>query len=299
MSAPSYTRLPPNLSSPPPPVKDVLVSFPSPHVLLVQLNRPRQLNAIPRPSHFAFDKLWTWYDEEPYLRCAIITGSGRAFSAGADLKEWAKLNSPAEASAGGKSPEHEGLPMDKPSTRFSPGGFGGISNRSGVKPIIAAVNGICFGGGMEIALNCDLVIASEHATFSLPEVTIGVVALAGALPRLARSLGKQRAAEMALSGKKYTAHDMLSWGLVNDIVKHDDVVQAALAWAEKIAGNSPDAVIVTREALKMGWEPVGPQQSVDIINTGWYARIEKGDNMVEGVKSFVERRKPMWKNSKL
>ncbi|KAI0508791.1 enoyl-hydratase [Xylaria bambusicola] len=292
MTASSNTNLPPGLSSSPPPVPNVLVSFPAQHILLVTLNRSKQLNAIPRPQHLALDELWTWYDEEPSLRCAVITGTGRAFCAGQDLKEWNENNKAANTDV---PPRNE-----KPSSRMPSGGFGGLSNRGGKKPVIAAVNGICFGGGMEMAINCDMVIATEKATFGLPEVTIGVIALAGALPRLMRSVGRQRASEMALGGKSYSAAEMLSWGLVNEVTKDgEDVVAAALKWAGRIAGNSPDSVIVSREGLKMGWESVGPQQGTDIINQGWYARIEKGENYVEGVKSFNERRKPAWKNSKL
>ncbi|KAI0866617.1 enoyl-hydratase [Xylaria cubensis] len=293
MSAPSYTNLPPTLASQPPPVPNVVVSFPAPHILLVTLNRPKQLNAIPRPQHFALDKLWGWYDAEPSLRCAVITGTGRAFCAGQDLKEWDSINS---ASPSSSNVDKAGL-----GARMPPGGFGGISNRGGAKPVIAAVNGICFGGGMEMAVNCDLVIAAEKATFGLPEVTIGVIALAGALPRLVRSVGRQRASEMALSGKSYSAAEMRSWGLVNEVVVGEgkDVVEAAVKWAERIAANSPDAVIVSREGLKLGWESVGPQQGTDLIMKGWYARIEGGENFVEGVKSFNERRKPVWKDSKL
>ncbi|KAI1133228.1 enoyl-hydratase [Nemania abortiva] len=287
MAAPSSPKLPQTLSSPPPPVPNVIVSFPAEHILLVTLNRPKQLNAIPRPQHFALEKLWEWYDEEASLRCAVLTGMGRAFCAGQDLKEWNTLNTSSS------SPESS-------RNRMPAGGFGGMSNRAGLKPIIAAVNGICFGGGMEMAINCDMVVAAESATFGLPEVTIGVIALAGALPRLVRSVGRQRAAEMALAGKSYGATEMLSWGLVNEVVKEgEDVVAAAMKWAEKIAANSPDAVIVSREGMKLGWEGVGPQQATDIITKGWYARIESGENFVEGVRSFNERRKPVWKDSKL
>lgn len=184
--------------------------------------------------------------------------------------------------------------------RFPPGGFGGMSNRGGLKPIIGAVNGICFGGGMEMAINCDLIVAAREALFALPEVTIGVIALAGALPRLVRSVGRQRAAEMALSGKRYSAKEMLDWGLVNEVVEEQGkVLDKALEWAERIAGNSPDAVIVTREGLKLGWEGVGPEQGTDLLLKGWFGKIEGGDNMNEGVRSFNERRKPIWKDSKL
>ncbi|KAI1081684.1 enoyl-hydratase [Whalleya microplaca] len=292
---PSYTNLPPSITRPPPPVLHTLISFPSPHILLVTLNRPDQLNAIPRPQHFALERLWDWYDGQPSLRCAVLTGTGRAFCAGADLKEWNSIN------ADGATPspaENNG------NRRFPRGGFGGLSNRGGLKPVLAAVNGICMGGGMEMALNCDLVIASADAVFGLPEVTIGVIALAGALPRLVRSVGRQRAMEMALAGRRYSAAEMRAWGVVNEVVgekdgKKGDVLEAALVWARQIAGNSPDAVVVTREGIKLGWEALGPEAATEVVINGWYARIEGGENMVEGVKSFNERRKPVWKDSKL
>ncbi|KAL7627335.1 hypothetical protein AAE478_001527 [Parahypoxylon ruwenzoriense] len=307
------SNLPPWIGTPPPVVPHTLISFPYEHVLLVTLNRTAQLNAIPRPQHFALGRLWQWFDEEPALRCAVLTGAGRAFCAGADLKEWDGINSaPSKSSGhgfrGGAAPDLR----DGSNTRFPRGGFGGLSNRAGLKPVVAAVNGMCYGGGMEMAINCDLVIASAGATFGLPEVTIGVIALAGALPRLVRSVGRQRAAEMALGGKvTYTAREMREWGLVNEVVgdhqegggggkgNNEAVVRAALAWARRIAANSPDAVIVSREGLNLGWEGVGAETATDVLLKGWYGRIEKGENMVEGVRSFVERRKPVWKNSKL
>ncbi|KAI2619904.1 enoyl-hydratase [Hypoxylon sp. NC1633] len=298
-------QLPPTLNTPPPPVPHTLTSFPRPHILLVTLNRPAQLNCIARPQHFGLEKLWEWFDNEPTLRCAVITGAGRAFCAGADLKEWDELNSasssPSSSSSSVSNPNPK--PQRKP-PRFPRSGFGGLSNRSGLKPVIAAVNGPCMGGGMEMALNCDLVIASgSGARFGLPEVAIGVVALAGALPRLARCVGRQRAAEMALGGlSAYTADQMRDWGVVNQVVQtagNAAVVDAALDWAQRIAGNSPDAVVVSREGLKLGWEGFGPEQGTDILLRGWYERIDEGENMKEGVKSFVERRKPVWKDSKL
>ncbi|GAP82720.1 putative enoyl- hydratase isomerase [Rosellinia necatrix] len=318
MTAPSDTKLPPTLSSPPPAVPDTVVSFPGPHVLLVRLNRPRQLNAIPRPQHFALARLWRWYDGEASLRCAVLTGTGRAFCAGQDLKEWNSINhednggSGSGSAAASSSGEGEGEGEEGGGGgRMPADGFGGLSNRAGKKPVVAAVNGLCLGGGMEMAINCDLVVAAAGATFGLPEVTIGVIALAGALPRLVRSVGRQRAAEMALGGRAgYGADEMLRWGLVNEVVPASSsssssssgdaaVVDAALAWARRIAANSPDAVIVSREGLKLGWEGVGPAQATDLVANGWYARIEKGENFVEGVKSFNERRKPVWKDSKL
>jgi len=226
-------------------------------------------------------------DAEPSIRCGIVTGTGRAFSAGADLKEWDGQN-------------------DSQTKREMPSsGFGGISRRSGKKPLIAAVNGICFGGGCEIAINADIVVASDKALFALPEVKRGVIALAGALTRLTRTVGKQRAMEMALTGRTLSAKEAESWGLVNKVVgsagegESSEVVKAAIKLAEEIAENSPDSVIVSREGIKLGWEGVGAEEGTRLLAENWYKRIDNGENMVEGVRAFVEKRKPNWVPSKL
>ncbi|EFX05824.1 enoyl-hydratase [Grosmannia clavigera kw1407] len=281
-------------SSSPPAVTDVLVSFPVPHVLLVTLNRPGQLNALRRAQHAALDRLFHWYDAEPSLRCAVITGTGRAFCAGADLKEWNERNAEKEAAMSTES-------SSSPSTASWAGsGFGGLSNRAGKKPVVAAVNGLCLGGGMEMAVNCDLVVAAASARFGLPEVARGVVAIAGALPRIVRTLGRQRAAEMALTGRAFSAAEMGRWGLVNRVVSEAaDVVPVALELAQAVAANSPDAVIVSREGLRLGWESVGPQLGTELLERGLYGQIDRASNMREGLLSFVEKRAPVWTDSKL
>ncbi|KAF4974449.1 hypothetical protein FZEAL_8649 [Fusarium zealandicum] len=266
-------------SSPPPAVQNVILSSPRPHVLVVTLDRPAQLNALPRQMHFELDRLWSWYDAEPSLRCAVVTGKGRAFCAGADLKEW-----------NGQSSE---------GTKWQENGFGGLSNRRGKKPVVAAVNGLCLGGGMEMALNADLVIASHEAKFGLPEVKRGVVAIAGALPRLMRTVGRQRASEMALLGRMYTAQEVMGWGVVNKVVAPDEVVDEALRWAVEMADNSPDSVIVSREGLLGGWDAEGPRESTRRVDEGVFRGLDGGENMKEGVLSFVEKRKPVWRDSKL
>ncbi|KAK1768144.1 ClpP/crotonase-like domain-containing protein [Phialemonium atrogriseum] len=287
--------LPKALRSAPPEVPNVLITFPSPHVLLITLNRPAQLNAIPSAQHARLEALYQWYDAEPWLRCAVLTGAGRAFCAGADLKEWHGRNNTDGTSSS---------PPPQPGTRqaaWTAAGFGGMSNRPGKKPVVAAVNGLCLGGGMEMAINADLVVAAAGARFGLPEVMRGVVAVAGALPRLVRAVGRQRAAEMALVGRTgYGAAQLEAWGLVNVVVPAGgDVVAEAVRLAEEIAGNSPDAVIVSREGLRLGWEGVGPELGTELLATGLYGRIDAGENMKEGVRSFVERRKAVWKDSKL
>ncbi len=281
-------------SSPPPAVQDVLVSVPAPHVLLVTINRPRQLNSLPSTLHAPLDTLFRWFDAEPSLRCAVITGTGRAFCCGADLKEWNDRNNKPGAVV-------EDVPPGTP--RWTPSGFGGLSNRTGLKPVIAAVNGLCLGGGMEIAVNCDMVVAAAAAKFGLPEVTRGVVAIAGALPRVVRTLGRQRAAEMVLTGRMFSAAEMERWGVVNKVVEDSAngaaTLQAAVALASAVAANSPDAVVVSREGMRMGWDGLSPDMAVDLLERGMYGRMDGGDNMKEGVLSFVERRPAVWKDSKL
>ncbi|OLN98065.1 putative enoyl-CoA hydratase, mitochondrial 1 [Colletotrichum chlorophyti] len=297
----------PQFTTPPPQVPSVDITFPRPHILLITLNRPRQLNSIPSENHYAFSDLYAWYDAEPTLRCAVLTGTGRAFCAGADLKEWdvrntsGKPHAPSSVSADPTPVVTSSHPAAKPGEKWpSSGGFGGLSNRGGKKPVVAAVNGLCLGGGMEMIINADLVYASTAARFGLPEVTIGVVAIAGALPRLIKAVGRQRATEMALVGRSdYTPEQMLAWGLVNQVVAPEALLDTALGAAEAIAGNSPDSVIVSREGLKSGWEALGPEDATALVDRGIYREMEAGENMTEGVRSFVEKRKPVWKDSKL
>lgn len=182
-----------------------------------------------------------------------------------------------------------------------PSGFGAISRRSGRKPIIAAVNGLAHGGGTELIVNCDLVVAARKAVFALPEVKRGVVAMAGALPRIVRTIGRQRAMEMALTGRIVPAEEAKEWGLVNKVVgdREGEVVEAAVEYATMIAENSPDAVIVSREGIKMGWEGVGAEDATRVANDAWYPRLLAGENIKEGVRAFVEKRKPKWTAAKL
>ena len=192
-------------------------------------------------------------------------------------------------------------------------GFGGLARRKGKKPVICAVNGICLGGGAEMIINADIVIAWTGAVFGLPEVKRGVVALAGALPRLVRTVGKQRAMEMVLTGRMVGAVEAEKWGLVNTLVDAGKVekgeagqavvskavVAKALEVAAEIAGNSPDAVLVSREGVKLGWEGVGADEATSMLSETWVKRLYEGENIKEGLTAFVEKRKPVWADSKL
>ena len=198
-------------------------------------------------------------------------------------------------------------PSNQPRQGPPSSGFGGISRRHGRKPIIAAVNGIAHGGGCEIVANCDMVLASPSAIFALPEVKIGVVAIAGALPRLARTIGRMRAMEMALTGRNVGAREAVDWGLCNAISARDGdgidveggVVQLAISWAREISKNSPDSVIASKEGVELAWEGLGVEEGSSKLVSGTWHKMEAGPNMQEGVRAFVEKRKPRWVESKL
>ncbi|KAL0780443.1 hypothetical protein CaCOL14_001778 [Colletotrichum acutatum] len=248
------------------------------------MDRPKDLNAMSTAAQWEMDSVWKWYDQEPNLSVAIITGTGRAFSAGADLKEW--NNSMADDAD--PSQRMGNAPAFKP-----------LSRRLGKKPVIAAVNGLAMGGGCEFVVNCDLVVAAEDAYFGLPEVKRGIAAIGGALPRLMRTIGLQRASEFALTGRNVSAREMEQWGIVNKVVPKEKVVEEAVHYAKMIAANSPDAIICTRAGLRQGWETASVERAVEWTLEKEFAELQKGENILEGLKAFSEQREPRWKASKL
>lgn len=263
--------------------------------MLVVFNRPKALNSMTSSGQYELESLFTWYDSEPSLRCAIVTGAGRAFCAGMDLKEWNASN--ARRARGELEP-----PMMPRS------GFGALSRRHGKKPIIAAVNGLAFGGGMEIVANLDLVVAARSAKFALPEAKRGVVAMAGSLPRLARTIGRPRATELALTGKSITAAEAREWGLINSVTEdaagdvdilERPVVKAALDLAASIVDNSPDSVIISRAGIVAGYEDGSSENASRLLSENWGSALDEGENLHEGVLAFAEKRSPRWVDSKL
>ena len=152
-----------------------------------------------------------------------------------------------------------------------------------------------------MVINVDIVLAAPHAAFGLPEVKRGVVAIAGALPRLTKTVGRQKAMEVVLTGRTYTAQEAKGFGVVNQVVGsgQDEVVREAIKWAEEIAANSPDSVIVSREGIKLGWEGMGVQEATERLERDWYRGLANGTNIKEGLKAFVEKRPPKWVDSKL
>jgi len=179
-------------------------------------------------------------------------------------------------------------------------GLAGLPRRGGKKPIIAAVNGICMGGGFEMVANCDLVIASSTAVFSLPEVKRGIVPVAGCLPRLARTMGLQRTMDLVLTGRNVGAKTLYEWGLVSQVVDAaDDVARVAVQIAQDMCRNSPDALIIGRLGVRLSWEEGSVEGAVSALADRWYPRLMDGPNFAEGIQAFVEKRPPKWLDSKL
>ncbi|KAJ9129907.1 Crotonase, core [Coniochaeta hoffmannii] len=272
-----------NFATPPPDCSVVQLSFPAPHVMLVTINREKSMNSIPMRGHWEGEAVWTWFDDEPSLRVAILTGAGsKAFCAGADLHEVGATRGKGTA------------PQPMPS-----GSFLGITRRVGKKPVIAAVNGYAYGGGFEIALNCDLVIASPTAKFSLPEVKRGLYAGAGGLPRVVRTFGMQLAGEIAMTGRVLSAEELKGYGFLRVSSSPESLLSEALQLATGIADQSPDGIIVTRAGLRQAWETASVERSAQLIDERYHRALMEGENMRIGVEAFAKKQKPSWVPSRL
>lgn len=245
---------------------------------IITLNRPEAMNAINAKIWIELSNALEELAHDPELWVGIITGAGdRSFCAGADLKEM---------SAGTLEPTEE----------MSKWGFAGIVRHHISKPIIAAVNGFALGGGTEIALSCDLVVSSEKASFGLPEVKLGIVAGAGGLLRLPRQIPLKVAMHAILTGEPISALEAERWGLVNQVVPHDQVLEAAKALAEKIIANDPVAVMTSKEIVYRGLD-----QSLNFppdawkVNEEYIAIMKKSEDDKEGRRAFAKKRQPGWK----
>jgi enoyl-CoA hydratase/carnithine racemase len=247
------------------------------HVAYVTLNRPDRMNALDRHSHEELIEIFDDFAADADSWVAIITGAGdRAFSAGNDLK------ATAEASANGEQ-------RVNPRSRFA-----AITRGYGCpKPLIAAVNGVAAGGGFEIALACDLVIAADTARFALPEPRVGLIAGAGGIHRLSRQIPLKHAMGMLLTGRFVSAQEGYRLGFVNQVVPAAELMQAAERWASEILECSPLLVQLTKEAVDDGFGLAVD----DAIARDWQERIPRmlaSQDYIEGPKAFSEKRKPAW-----
>jgi enoyl-CoA hydratase/carnithine racemase len=244
-------------------------------VAYVTLCRPEVMNALHPPAHKELSAVFDDFDSDPDCWVAIVTGSGeKAFSAGNDLKY--------TATHGGES-----LALGK-------GGFGGITERFDLfKPVIAAVNGLALGGGFEIALACDIIVAAEHARFGLPEPRVGLAALAGGMQRLARIIPEKMAMGMMLTAKPISAARAAELGIVNEVVPAADLMDAARRWAAEIAECSPTSIRATKQVVMQSRGL--PLQEAMAKRYPAVHDLLKSEDLREGVAAFAEKRKPQWK----
>ncbi len=247
-------------------------------VLEVTLDRPKA-NAIDAATSRAMGRVFADFRDDPDLRVAIVTGGGaRFFSAGWDLK----------AAAEGEAIESD----------YGVGGFAGLTELFDLdKPVIAAVNGYAAGGGFELALACDMVVAAEHAQFFLPEVTVGIIPDSGGVLRLPRRLPPALASEMLMTGRRMPAGEAKSWGLVNAVVPADEVMPRARALAADIVAAAPLAVAAVKEVLR-ATEGLPLREAYGLLRSGKlpiYASVLASEDAEEGPRAFAEKRDPVWK----
>lgn len=246
-------------------------------VFTVTINRPDVMNACHPPANRELAAAFDEFAADPDLWVAIVTGAGeRAFSAGNDLKYQAS-----GSDMGGQ-----------PSA-----GFGGLAARTDLtKPVIAAVNGVAMGGGFEIALACDLIIAADNAVFALPEPRVGLAALAGGVHRLPRQIGTKAAMGMILTGRRVGAVEGQQLGFVNEVTPVGQSVEGARRWAAQILECSPMSIRASKQAVMEGLEAGGVLAAMKA--QGGFAAVRamsRSEDFIEGPKAFAEKRPPVWK----
>lgn len=246
------------------------------HTLIVTINRPDRMNALHPPANAELATVFDDFAADPDLWVAILTGAGpRAFSAGNDLK-W----------------QAEGKPVTVPPT-----GFAGLTSRWDLdKPVIAAVNGVAMGGGFEIALACDIILAADTATFALPEPKVGLAALAGGLHRLPRTIGVKRAMGMILTGRSVSAAEGKALGFVHDVVAPGALLDAAKVLAATICELSPMSIQASKQVVARSLDTLSLRAAYDgqmahpAVQALW-----KSDDVREGPLAFAHKRPPQWK----
>lgn len=247
-------------------------------IMEVTINRPEAYNALHGPAHRELAGVFDDLEANKDLWVGIITGAGeKAFCAGNDLKATQK-----------------GEDISVPES-----GFGGLASRfNREKPIIAAVNGIAMGGGLEAAMACDIIIAAPNALFALPEVKVGLFAAAGGVQRLSRQIGRKKAMELILTGDHFTAAQALDYGVINAVSEQSGsgVMAAARDMAKKLLAASPSAIRTTKRVLN---ELEALERMNESLGTSMphMKKLMATNDAVEGVQAFVEKRAPKWTNS--
>ncbi len=243
------------------------------HITIVTIERPERMNALHPPANAELGVVFDEFAADADAWVAIVTGRGeRAFSAGNDLRYQAE---------GGKR-----VPM--------PRGFGGLTSRFDLnKPVIAAVNGVAMGGGFEIALACDLIIAADNAVFALPEPRVGLAALAGGLHRLPRQIGTKQAMGMILTGRRVGAAEGKQLGFVNEVVAQAELMATARRWAAEICECAPLSIRASKDVAYHGFDHGSLEAAMKADYPSVKAMVQ-GADFVEGPKAFAEKRPPRW-----
>ena len=247
------------------------------HILEVKLDRPKA-NAIDLETSRLMGKIFTNFRDDPNLRVAIITGAGeKFFCPGWDLK----------AAAEGDAVDGD----------YGVGGFGGLQELRGLnKPIIAAVNGICCGGGLEWALSADIILAAEHATFALPEIRSGTVADAASI-KLPKRIPYHIAMDMLFTGRWLDAEEAARWGLINHIYPAQDLMNEAHKLAKLLAAGPPLVYAAIKEVVRES-EDMKFQEALNKITKSQFESVERlytSEDQIEGARAFAEKREPAWK----
>ncbi len=247
-------------------------------VAYLTIDRPDVYNALHPPASQEMRDAFTGFRDDPDTLVAIVTGAGdRAFCAGNDLKYHAANVQPGEF-----YPGEDTVP------------FGGItSDFTCSKPIIAAVNGFAVGGGLELAMACDVIVSSENARFALPEPRVGLVSVAGGVHRMSRQVPSKIAMGWLLTGKQFTAAEAHRWGLVNEVVPGDDLMAAAERWASEMIECAPLSLRATKQMAAEG-----ATMTLDEAIAARFTELDRvatSEDYVEGPRAFAEKRRPIWK----
>lgn len=241
-------------------------------ILTVTMKNPDKLNALIPDSHAQMAAIFRDFEADPTLRVAILTGAGRAFCAGSDISAYV---------AGTNRP----LP---------PEGGGGLTHYHGrTKPVIAAVNGLAMGGGFEIALACDIIIADERASFALPEPKVGAAAMGGGLVQLARKLPGSVAMQLALTGNRIDAARAYALGLVSELAPANQVLAIAKAMAGQIVAGAPLAVAASRHIVQCTLDGAS-RDRLDQEEAALRQRVMASADFTEGMAAFMAKRSPAW-----
>jgi enoyl-CoA hydratase/carnithine racemase len=247
------------------------------HVARVTIDRPERMNAVDQATEAELIRIWEAIEKDRDIRVVVLTGAGaRAFSTGADMK----------GGSGASGLEYWAQPR--------PGGFGGIALRDTLDvPVIARVNGYALGGGMEMMLGCDIVVASADATFGLPEPRVGRLALDGGIALLARRIPHVQAMGLLLTGRRIGAEEALRYGLINEVVASEKLDEAVARWVADILACAPLSVRAIKQMVRAGERLTAKE--AQMLRLPALIEALKSSDQDEGVSAFKEKRAPQWR----